>query len=77
MAIIGLIAMLKQLMELMMMLMFGKCNGGTGGGANDSRAQSPEEFLTEVQKAARLGGKTLVTFVGKRKMCLVIQCEGC
>tara|TARA_R110001592_G_scaffold148415_1_gene373228 strand:+ start:668 stop:2305 length:1638 start_codon:yes stop_codon:yes gene_type:complete len=49
MAIIGLIAMLKQLMELMMMLMFSKCNGGTGGGANNSQAQSPEQFLNELQ----------------------------
>ena len=49
-AIIGLIMMLKQLMELMMMLMFGKCNGGTSGGAaNNSKAQSPEEFLNELQ----------------------------
>jgi hypothetical protein len=49
MAIIGLIAMLKQLMELMMMLMFGKCNGGlSGGAANTSQAQSPEEFLNEL-----------------------------
>ena len=48
-AIIGLIMMLKQLMELMMMLMFGKCNGGISGGAsNTSQAQSPEEFLNEL-----------------------------
>lgn len=50
MAILGLVAMLKQLMELMMMLMFSKCNGGTSGGAaNNSQAQSPEQFLTELQ----------------------------
>ena len=49
MAIIGLISMLKQLMELMMMLMFGKCNGGiSGGAANTSQAQSPEQFLEEI-----------------------------
>jgi len=47
-AMIGLVKMLKQLMELMMMLMFGKCNGGTGGAANDSSAQSPEQFLEEL-----------------------------
>ena len=48
-AMIGLINMLKQLMELMMMLMFGKCNGGiSGGAANTSQAQSPEQFLEEI-----------------------------
>ena len=36
-------------MELMMMLMFGKCNGGiSGGAANTSQAQSPEQFLEEI-----------------------------